>query len=81
MRAADAAIYSRALKFSLVTEDSKNSARPCRAEILNRGDGAALISVRRRHESPKGILARAPPRGEALHGSIDWSTSSLRTKR
>jgi hypothetical protein len=40
MRAADAAIYSRTLKFSLVTEDSKNSARPCRAEIFNRGDGA-----------------------------------------
>jgi hypothetical protein len=62
MRATDAAIYFRTLKFSLVTEDSENSARPCRAEILNRGDGATLISARRRHESPKGILARAPPR-------------------
>ena len=67
MRSADPAIYSHATKFLLDGGGSENSTRPCRSEILNCGEGAALISARRCYGVLKGILALArrgcgPPR-------------------
>lgn len=61
MRPGDAAIYSRAMKFSSMAENG-NSVRDCaELKIIDRGDGTVLINARRLPGLINRDLGAGPP--------------------